>query len=173
MLRNAWLASLALLTACGGADSTDLTAQYALRAQASAWEDRMPRVVLPGESPTCTPLIVAFAIRAGASGFPPGLTAESVSVSRPGSMTWVAPVSRGETGLTPRWVNETDWMSLLGTTEGGAPAGRVQEQVLAGVARGCSSRDFKEGDELLVGVKVVAPGGESTVLARAELSAAY
>ena len=47
------------------------------------------------------------------------------------------------------------------------------EQVLSGVARGCSTPDFQEGDELLVGENVDAAGESSMVVSTAKLYAAH
>jgi hypothetical protein len=82
-------------------------------------------------------------------------------------------VSASETGLTTRWVNETDWLSLVAGTDRGPPPGWKAEQVLAGIARGCVSQDFREGDELIAGVLIEAAGEQATVVSTVRLYAAH
>lgn len=137
-----------LLVACGGSQESDPIQPLDLRLQAEAWENRMPTALLPGQVPSCTSLIVAFSIRAEGAGLPAGIAARAVSLDKPGKATWQAAVSPTETGVT-------------------------SENVLAGVARGCATSDFAEGDELLVGVSVAAAGRQEIVQARVKLYAAY
>ena len=174
MFHRAMLFTAVILAACGGSDNTSPPENQALRAQANVWENRMPRAEIPGmvEQP-CTSLIVSFSLRAGTPGFPPGITAQSVTLSKPGVPMWQTPVSNTETGLTTRWVNDSDWISNVGSLDGTPPPGRRSEQVLYGVARGCSTPNFQPGDELLVGVRVAVAGQDSVVLYRAKLTAAY
>jgi len=63
--------------------------------------------------------------------------------------------------------------STVGSADGNPPMGWRTEQVLSGVARGCSTPDFQEGDKLLVGVNVDAAGKSSMVVSTAELYAAH
>ena len=95
-----------------------------------------------------------------------------MTLFKPGAQAWETPVSISETGLTTRWVSDSDWVSLVGSADGNRPTGWRTEQVLSGVARGCSTPDFQEGDELLVGVNVDAAGESSMVVAAAKFYAA-
>ncbi len=173
MKHLASLSLLALVAACGGSDDADLAERHGLRMQATAYENRMPGVVMPGEPPSCQSLIVGFSIRAGASGFPPGLVARKVVLSKPGVPPWEASVSLSETGLASRWVSEADWLSLVGSVDGNPPPGRHAESVFVGVARGCPTASFREGDELTAGVVVTAGGEQAVIQTRVTLSAAY
>lgn len=173
MLRHTFLPLIMLLTACGGSGDQTLTQRYALRAQAEAWENRMPSARFPGEGPSCTALIVAFSIRGDGSGLPPAVLAQTVVLSKPGLPPVEINVSQSETGVVTRWVSASDWLSLLGSVDGNPPPGWKNEQALSGVARGCASDNFREGDELLVEVHIVSEGEAATVEAKAKLYAAY
>lgn len=166
-------ATSAILTACGGTDDANVTERCALPAQSTVWETRMPTVVPPREDLPCISLIVGFSIRSGSSGFPSGISAKSMTLFKPGAQAWETPVSISETGLTTRWVSDSDWVSLVGSADGNRPTGWRTEQVLSGVARGCSTPDFQEGDELLVGVNVDAAGESSMVVSAAKFYAAH
>lgn len=168
------LAALAVLSACGGgSDRRDLVERHALRVQAEAWVNAMPTVLLPGQMPSCTPLIVAFSVRAGPTGFPAGIQARSVSLSKQGKVVWENPVSVTETDLTTRWVSDTDWLSLLGSVDGNPPPGTRTEQVLTGVARGCATQDLSEGDDLTASISIDANGEGALVQSVLTLYVAY
>lgn len=133
----------------------------------------MPTALTPGQDAGCTPLIVVFSIRAGAAGFPPGVQARSVTLSKPGAAAWTRAVSSAETGLKPRWVSDDNWLRIQGSADGGPPPGTQPEQVLAGVARGCATAHFREGDLLALEVALIADGRVDSVRSELTLGSAY
>ena len=144
---------VAVLSACGGTDPPDLADRSGLQAQATAWENRMPGIYVPGEQ-ACTPLVVAFAIRAGSAAFPPELKATRVYLGKTGYPDWEHDVSASETGISSTWVSDVDWTGLVGSVDGKPPPGYRTEQVLHGVARGCATTSFQEGDKLRLSILV-------------------
>ena len=127
------LSLLALLVACGGSDTGDLTERYGLEAKAAAWENQMPSVIFPGQQPTCASLIVRFSVRTNQPGLPANIVAKSVTLSKGSISSWTQDVSQTETGQT----NAT---------------------TIEGVARGCSTSSFSEGDVL--DVKLLLKAGD-------------
>ena len=137
-----------LLTACGGSDGGSLAERYLLEAQADVWENHMPTVLFPGQQPSCTSLMVRFKVTSPEGALPSGLLAESVSLSKNGTVFWTQTVSTTETGLT-------------------------NEQTLEGIARGCKTTAFAAGDDLDVKVLVKANHEQSEVPAVARLLYAF
>lgn len=133
------------LAACGGFDTGDLAERYGLEAKAEAWENHMPSVVLPGQQPTCTSLIVRFSVRTNQPGLPSDLIAKSVTLSKGSISSWTQDVS------------EEEMVQTNATT-------------IEGVARGCSTSSFAEGDVLEVKVLLKAGGEQSEVTTSIQLS---
>jgi hypothetical protein len=173
VFRAAPLLVILTLAACGGSDDQNLTEKHSLQLQAEAWENRMPAALLPGQTPSCTPLIVWFSIRAGEAGSPVDLRALSVSLTKQGVVAWDQPVSSSETGWTTRWTTAEDWLSLVGSSDGNPPPGTRVEQVFSGVARGCTTQVFAEDDDLLVKVAIESKGESAWVESALKLQAAY
>jgi hypothetical protein len=149
-----------------GANDNNLAERLGLRlVDAYVWENRMPTATSPGEIRRCTPMIVRFSIHAGTAGFPPGVKAVSVSLSKPGATPWNAKVSAPETGISARPEGNGADTPL-------APVGK-NRLVLGGVARGCASPAFQLGDELRMGVLIVSEGKQATVQSTVKLTAAY
>ena len=94
------LSVLVFLAACGGSDSGSLAERYGLEAKAEAWENHMPSVVIPGQQPTCTSLIVRFSVRTSQPGLPANISAKSVTLSKGPTASWTQDVSEAETGQT-------------------------------------------------------------------------
>ena len=136
--RLACLICAAFMTACGGSEEVDLAEKYELRVEAEAWENHMPTALLPGQDPYCTPLIVQFTVAAKQLALPTDLSATSVSVSKGTSPQWSAVASSSETG-------------------------HVSATTLVGVARGCRTAAFAEGDNLTVTVHLEAAAGRADV----------
>ena len=136
----------ALVASCGGSDTRTLTEKYELQAQAEAWENHMPMGLLPGQEPPCTALIVRFSVTTNQV-LPPEMSAKSVSLSKGAAPQWTAEVSPSETGLT------------------GA-------NTIEGVARGCKTEAFSEGDTLDVSVLINAGDEQSEVKTSVRLDAA-
>jgi len=114
--------SFTLLVACGGSETKSLTEQFGLQLQAVAWENHMPTVIFPGQLPSCTPLIVKFKVTA-AEPLPSQFTAESVSLDKNGSDQWKEVASISETFLS-------------------------SATTVDGVARGCRTSAFAEGETI-------------------------
>ena len=169
MTRLASAVLLALLASCGGSDEPDLAARYGLQLQAIAYEDQAPMVIFDSANIPCTPLIVIFGIKAGAGGFPEGIKAMSVSLSKAGGPAWEQVPAFAETGISALWTSETDWISFEGSVDGVRPPGKKLEPVLRGVARGCATAAFQVGDKLQATVHLATPVEKGTVLASVTL----
>jgi len=132
----------ASLAACGASDDS-LVQSHGLSAQAEAWEDHMPSALLPGQDPFCTALIVRFVVNGRTGDLPADITPEAVALKKPKSAAWVIPVSSSETERSPI--------------------------ALAGVARGCRSAAFSEGDELDVLIRVRSGSAAENVETKVKL----
>lgn len=69
-----------------------------LRLDAYAWVDLMPRVIFPGESPSCTKMFVRFDVKTAAPALPPALRATRLTVQQLGKPMVELPISASETG---------------------------------------------------------------------------
>ncbi len=147
MRKSFGVLTCALLASCGGSDTRTLTEKYELRAQAEAWENRMPLALLPGQEPPCTALIVRFSVTTDQAALPAEMSAKSVSLSKGAAPQWTAEVSPSETGLT-------------------------SASTIEGVARGCKTEAFSEGDTLDVRVLMNAGDEQSEVKTSVQLYAA-
>jgi hypothetical protein len=143
MSKNLIVSLGVLLAACGGADGRNLAERFDLQAQAQAWENQMPSVIAPGQQPSCTPLIVQFTLVAKQS-LPVDIAATSVSLAKNGSVAWTQDVSATETGLR-------------------------DDKTLQGVARGCATAAFSEGDVLVVNVLLKSAAEQAQVQTTAQL----
>ncbi len=165
--RSITLAALCNLAACGGSGTDDLTATYGLRAQAYAFMNLMPSIQVPDSNGLgwfgCVPLIVRYAIRAESGTFPADVQATHVSLTKGGQVVWRQSVQASESGLGSAWTTANDWLSLIGSTDGNPPPGTVTEQVLVGVARGCSPPSLQSADLVQVSVRVEAGVREASV----------
>jgi hypothetical protein len=132
-----------LLAACGGAGTRDLAERFELQASAQAWENQMPSAIAPGQQPSCTPLIVQFMLVAKQS-LPADITATSLSLAKNDSVAWTQDVSATETGLR-------------------------DNKTFQGVARGCATAAFSEGDVLVVNVLVKSAAEQAPVQTTARL----
>jgi hypothetical protein len=117
----------ASVAACGGPED-GLVEKYGLHVQAQAWENHMPTVVFPGQALPCTGLIVRFVVSSTSAGLPTDITPEAVTLKKATGAAWVGAVASSETERS--------------------------SASLAGVARGCRSEAFADGDELDVAVRV-------------------
>ena len=163
MTRLAFVVLLALLASCGGSDEADLATRYGLQLQAIAYEDQAPMVIFDSANIPCTQLIVIFGVKAGAGGFPDGIKAMSVSLSKVGSPAWEQVPASAETGISVLWTSDTDWISFEGSVDGVPPPGKKLEPVLRGVARGCATAAFQVGDKLQATVHLATPIENGTV----------
>jgi hypothetical protein len=93
-------------------------------------------------------LIVSFRVEAQSYPLPSGITAKSVKLSKNGIEGWSEEVSFHET-------------SVIGL------------QKIEGVARGCATASFSEGDELELRIRVASGTDEADVVTTVKLFTAY
>lgn len=139
-----------------------------LHLQAEPYENRMPQATSNG-SPACTQLIVPFAVRAAEGSLPQSLKVNAVAVTQDGVTRWLQPASASETGINQGLISDSDW---LHDAAAGA-AGIRAEPVLRGVARGCTSPQFKLDQPVRVLLSVAAADGQAELAADATLTAVY
>lgn len=139
MRRIPFILLLLTLGACGGSsEDRGITEQYGLSVRAEAWENHMPTGYAPGQEPACTALIVRFVVTSQ-EGLPADTTATSVALEqRLSAKSTRLQASSNETGLS-------------------------SSNTIDGVARGCRSDAFREGDDLDVLVRVRSSGLEDDV----------
>ena len=111
-----------------------------LYTQAAPYENRMPQA--GSSSPACTQLIVPFAVRGSGAGLPQSLKVNAVAVAQDGVTRWLQPASASETGITQGLISDSSWLQDVAS----GTAGIRSEPVLRGVARGCTSPQFKLGE---------------------------
>lgn len=139
-----------------------------LYAQTAPYENRMPQVNGSG-SPACTQLVVPFAVRAINGSLPPSLKVKAVAVWQDGWIRWLQAPSSSETGITQGRITESNW--LQDATEGTPDI--QSEPVLRGVARGCTSAQFKLDQQAMVSLSLVAADGQTELTTYGTLTAAY
>ena len=139
---------LTFLLGCGGSDNPSLAERFKLQASAEAWENRMPIVIFPNEVLPCTSLIVSFSVTSSEDSLPPDFSAESVSLGKNSTAIWKAETSKSETGLS-------------------------DAKTLKGIARGCRTDAFAEGDELNAIIRVKTRDDVADVNATVKLYYAF
>ena len=140
-----------------------------LLAAAAPYENRMPQVTAAGSSPACTQLIVPFAVRGSGAGLPQSLKVNAVAVAQDGVTRWLQPASASETGITQGLISDSSWLQDVAS----GTAGIRSEPVLRGVARGCTSPQFKLDQPATVLLSVAAADGQAELVAQSTLTAAY
>lgn len=136
---------------------------WPLQLQATVSEDR---TVKTGGSTVCTPLVTTFAVRGG-EGFPQQFKVNAVAVAQDGVTRWLQPASASETGIAQRLVTDSHW---LNDAAPGTPDSK-SEPILRGVARGCTSPQFKLGEPVTVLLSVAAADGQAELVATSSLNA--
>lgn len=136
-----------------------------LQLQASLYEDRVGKA---GGGSSCTPLAVSFAARAETGAFPAQLKVNAVAVAQNGVTRWLQPASTSETGVAQHTITDSNWLYDVPA----GTAGSKSEPVLRGVARGCTSPQFKIDQPVTVLLSVAAADGQAELVANASLDAA-
>ena len=139
-----------------------------LYTQAAPYENRMPQPT-SNASPACTQLIVPFAVRGSGAGLPQSLKVNAVAVAQDGVTRWLQPASASETGITQGLISDSSWLQDVAS----GTAGIRSEPVLRGVARGCTSPQFKLDQPATVLLSVAAADGQAELVAQSTLTAAY
>lgn len=135
-----------------------------LPVQATVYEDRTAKT---GGSTACTPLVTTFAVRGGA-GLPQQFRVNAVAVAQYGVTRWLQPASASETGVAQHTITDSNWLYDVPA----GTAGSKSEPVLRGVARGCTSPQFKIDQPVTVLLSVAAADGQVELAANASLDAA-
>ena len=136
---------------------------WPMQLQVAAVEDRLGK---PGVNSSCTPLGVEFAVRVPEAAFPQRFKVNAVAVAQGGVTRWLQPASASETGIAQRLVTDSHW---LNDAAPGTPDSK-SEPILRGVARGCTSPQFKLGEPVTVLLSVAAADGQAELVATSSLN---
>lgn len=146
ILKRLSLGLLVVLAACGGSETKPLVERLDLQAEASAWENHMPTVLLPGQNESCTPLTVLFKIVANQP-LPADISAKSIWLGKDASVLWTQDVSNSDVSL-------------------------LNERSIEGRASGCRTSAFSDGDTLEVTIVLTTSHEHAEVKTTVKLSVA-
>ncbi len=142
------LLSILILSGCGGSEPENLATKYSLVATATPYINAMPSVLTPGQTESCSSLIIPFEVTSKILPLPSDFSPKTVSIQKNEASIWTQAVSKTETIF-------------------------VSQQTIQGIARGCSPTIISAGETLELRILVAAENSETEVSTSAKLSVAY